>query len=85
MGQQQQEVRRAAAEAFIESLEQLQQTFAPEDKTAIPTIDQYEPDQPEDLADQSSNHTLSDFDLSSFEEAIADLEQFIEQRSDSAQ
>jgi hypothetical protein len=74
MDQQQQDLRRAATEAFMESLQQLQTTLQiAEDESMAeskaPTVEQAMPSQPEGLP--------QDLDLSSFEQAAADIEQFI--------
>lgn len=73
MGQPQPE-RHAAAQAFIESLAQLEQTFEPAE-----SVEELSPQTPEmpNASDQSTQESAQ-FSLSSFEDAIADLEQFIQ-------
>ncbi|NJP11873.1 MAG: hypothetical protein HC866_22335 [Leptolyngbyaceae cyanobacterium RU_5_1] len=78
MGQEHQEVRRAAAKAFIESLEQLHQTFESPNGQATP---------PTSHARNGRHSTTSvdsptQLDLNSFEDAIADIEQFIQKQKD---
>ena len=73
MNQQQRNLRHAAAEAFIESLDQLQQTLQSTDsQTALPPrsapVKRPEPTPP----------ASAQFDLGSFEQAVADIEQFIQ-------
>lgn len=79
---QQQELRRAAEEAFIESLEQLQQTLESNDRAATPVqaaanpaITAPKPPCP------PARVKPTGIDLASLEDAIADIEQFIEQKS----
>lgn len=75
MGQPQPEARRAAAEAFKQSLEQLQQALESTQEPSKPLpVPQREP-APKPRADRTAT-----FDLSVWEEAIADIEQFIQQR-----
>ncbi|WP_421654945.1 hypothetical protein [Leptothermofonsia sp. ETS-13] len=72
MNQRQRELRRAAARAFMESLDQLHNTLqSPETQPAQP-----EPDtaQPKGL----KATPLLQFDLNTFEQAVADIEAFIE-------
>ncbi|EKQ70580.1 hypothetical protein OsccyDRAFT_0878 [Leptolyngbyaceae cyanobacterium JSC-12] len=72
---QQREVRRAAAQAFMESLEQLQQTLESADdkpKTSHPSGSR-----PSEVAAKPATQ----FDLNSWEDAIADIEQFISQQN----
>lgn len=73
MDQCQQDLRRAAARAFVESLEQLHETFQ----------------KPDEHPAKAENHPLapppppvssSCFDLNSFEQAVADIEQFMNQK-----
>jgi hypothetical protein len=74
---QQQELRHAAAKAFIESLEHLQQTLEPlEDSAAAPAL--YANQNP---AFSLSPGTPARFDLDALEDAIADIEQFIEKQT----
>ncbi|MBD2020784.1 hypothetical protein H6F43_11380 [Leptolyngbya sp. FACHB-36] len=72
MEQYSQEQRRTAARAFIESLDQLQQTLQPSNASEQPVSRQTE-------AHEAAGSTS--FDLGSFERAVADIEQFIERRS----
>ncbi len=72
MGQH--EDRRAAAQAFMESLAQLEQTFEP-----IKSVEELPPETLETpAASQQSPQKSAQFSLDSFEDAIADLEQFIQ-------
>ena len=75
MNQRQQNVRYAAARAFIESLDQLQETLQPVDiQPALPAV-------PENDNQNRADASLADpFDLNSFEQAVADIEQFIQKR-----
>ncbi|MBF2025492.1 MAG: hypothetical protein IGS48_01830 [Oscillatoriales cyanobacterium C42_A2020_001] len=74
---QQREVRRAAAQAFVESLEQLQQTLGSAgEKARTPRAGNSKSSEP------AAKPTT--FDLNSWEEAIADIDQFINQQSDPA-
>jgi hypothetical protein len=91
---QQQEVRHAAAQAFMESLEQLQhslepaETFPPSGPTSNPST----PEPPPAISTRTSSGPsrvataapsvaapeAEPFDLDSFEAAIADIEQYIQ-------
>jgi len=82
MDQQQRDLRRAAAQAFMQSLEQLQETLQPvDDQMPQPKVQQTSkatvqpvkavPVEPE-VAHPSA------FDLSSLEQAVADIEEFIQ-------
>lgn len=73
MNQQQRNLRHAAAEAFIESLDQLQQTLQPADSQPV-VPPRAAPVKRTDSASSSS----AQFDLGSFEQAVADIEQFIQ-------
>ena len=84
IGQPQPE-RHAAARAFIESLAQLEQTFEPVESEPIESEPvesekQLPPQKSSETADASDHSTpeSAQFSLSSFEDAIADLEQFIQ-------
>lgn len=72
----QQDLRRAADQAFIESLNQLEEMLLNDDATSVldsPLEERYtEPSNPE---------PLSHLDLAAFEEAVADIEAFMQQRS----
>lgn len=72
---QQREVRRAAAQAFMESLEQLQQTL--ESANEKPNAPRSSSSRPTEVTAKSAS-----FDLNSWEEAIADIDQFINQQSE---
>lgn len=73
MNQQQRNLRHAAAEAFIESLDQLQQTLQSADAQSVsPT--RVTPAKWTEPANSASVQ----FDLGSFEQAVADIEQFIQ-------
>lgn len=80
---QQQEARRAAAQAFMESLEQLQQTLESEDKPS-----QTAPTSGKKVAKSTNPPTPTEvksevFDLNVWAEAIADIDQFIEEKNGS--
>uniref|UniRef100_A0A832H6H6 Uncharacterized protein n=1 Tax=Oscillatoriales cyanobacterium SpSt-402 TaxID=2282168 RepID=A0A832H6H6_9CYAN len=75
---QQREVRRAAAQAFMESLEQLEQTLESADEK--PKTPRSSSSRPTEVAAKS----VAQFDLNSWEEAIADIDQFINQQSNKA-
>ena len=84
IGQPQPE-RHAAARAFIESLAQLEQTFEPiesepVESEPVESEKQLPPPKSPETADASDHSTpeSAQFSLSSFEDAIADLEQFIQ-------
>ncbi len=72
MNQRQQDPRYAANRAFAESLNQLQKTLQSADTKAVQPLkpDHNEPD----------SATSASFDLSSFEQAVADIEAFMETR-----
>ncbi len=74
MGQPQHEIRRAAAEAFKQSLDQLQQTLESPQELSQSHFSRPEP------AAQTPSDRPTKFDLGVWEEAIADIEQFIQQR-----
>ena len=76
MDQQQQELRRAAARAFLDSLDQLQETLKPVNGQAAPAIVQ--PEAKKQKLPNSGSRTP--IDLSSFEQAAADIEQFMMNR-----
>lgn len=81
MGQPQPE-RQAAVQAFIESLAQLEQTFEPIEPNPAESIEELSPQTSLAIPDasESSPQEITQFSLSSFEDAIADLEQFLESR-----
>ncbi len=72
--------RRAATQAFIESLAQLEQTFEPAESEPAEPADSLPPPNPQSSlnASEQSCQDSASFSLSSFEDAIADLEQFIQ-------
>lgn len=70
MDQRQQELRHAATKAFIESLDQLHETLQPAD------LDSTHPQK--SIASKPEACSPNEFDLSSFEQAAADIEQFME-------
>ncbi|QZZ21836.1 hypothetical protein J5X98_05205 [Leptothermofonsia sichuanensis E412] len=71
MDQRQQELRHAAARAFMESLDQLQDTLqTPHNQAAQLTPHQRE----------AKPSASVQFDLNTFEQAVADIEEFIERR-----
>ena len=75
MNQRQQNLRYAAARAFMESLDQLQETLQPVDSQPLP------PAPPANENHKCADAPLDDqFDLNSFEQAVADIEQFIQKR-----
>jgi hypothetical protein len=67
----QQDLRQAAAKAFAESLEQLQETLEADDRAPAPTES--------DSAVEARSAVK--FDLLSLEQAAADIEQFIQQQT----
>lgn len=76
MEQHQKELRRAAAQAFAESLNQLQKTLQAESQPPIAA-----PTQPETTAPvPNSNSAPARPALADWEAAVADIEQFIETR-----
>jgi hypothetical protein len=84
MGQPQPE-RQAATQAFMESLAQLEQTFEPIEPKPAESVEKLPsqtasaiPDASEPSTQDPSNQDSVQFSLSSFEDAIADLEQFIQ-------
>lgn len=72
MDQPQQDLRLTAAKAFKESLEQLQQTLQAAEEPSVPSAPQ-----PSTTPRRS---TPLRFDLHSFEQAAADIEQFMQAR-----
>jgi hypothetical protein len=76
MNQPQRNLRRAAAQAFMESLEQLQTAIQdsenPRKRLTPPSAK--DSDSPDPASEQ--------FDLQSFEQAVADIEEFIEKKSE---
>lgn len=76
MDQCQQDLRRDAARAFMESLEQLHETFQkPEEPPGKAENHPFAPPAPPPPSSQY-------FDLNSFEQAVADIEQFMNQKDD---
>ena len=75
MDQQQQELRRAAAQAFMASLDQLQETLKPVTKPAPATGNSGQTKQ-----NPSNSGVRAPIDLSSLEQAAADIEQFMMNR-----
>lgn len=71
MNQRQHNPRYAADRAFIESLNQLQKTLQPTEPPAV---------QPMPPANGSNDGAPDPFDLSNFEQAVADIEAFIQTR-----
>lgn len=69
MDQQQRDLRRAAAEAFIESLDKLQETLSGSENSAL------------EQAQFIPNAVTPDM-LDRFEQAVADIEQFMEQHTE---
>lgn len=70
MNQRQQELRRAAAEAFAQSLDHLSKTLGEQAETA-----------PEPVAPKPAQpKPKTTFDLADLEEAAADIERFMEAR-----
>lgn len=65
----QRELRRAAAQAFMQSLDDLEATFRTEPQ----------PSQPEHPTTKQAQAN-ADADLSSFERAVADIEEFMQHR-----
>lgn len=69
--------RYAAARAFMESLNQLQETLQPADSQSVPPV------LPTDSQPSQADVSAPDqFDLSSFEQAVADIEQFMQMREE---
>ncbi len=66
----QRELRRTAARAFVESLDQLQESLQPEGQLST------EPD----ISSTSSKQEQFRFDLKTFEQAVADIEEYIEKQ-----
>ena len=74
--EQQKELRRAAAQAFAESLAQLQKTLQADGKPPVAA-----PAQAEDTATATGGNSASTQPaLAEWEAAVADIEQFIETR-----
>ncbi len=78
MEQHQNELRRAAARAFAESLDQLQKTLQADGKP--PTTAQTQPEKAAPVSNSNSNSTPTRPALADWEAAVADIEQFIEAR-----
>ncbi len=76
MEQRQQDPRQAAARAFHEALDQLHETLHAEASPAAPP-EVFTPSQ----ENVSSASQPTSFDLDSFAQAVADIEQFLEQQS----
>jgi hypothetical protein len=76
MEQQQNDLRRAAAQAFAESLDQLQKTLQADGRPPVAAIAQPENPAPA----PSSNAAPTRPVLAEWEAAVADIEQFIETR-----
>lgn len=78
MDQHQYNPRSAAARAFMESLNHLQETFQPAaDSQSVPPVPPTgSKSRPTELASSEQ------FDLSSFEQAVADIEQFMQKREE---
>ncbi|MEX0272545.1 hypothetical protein AB3R30_25870 [Leptolyngbyaceae cyanobacterium UHCC 1019] len=72
--------RQAAAQAFMESLAQLEQTFEPAESKPAKSVGESLPQNSPAMPDTSKQATqeTTQVSLSSFEDAIADLEQFIQ-------
>ncbi len=73
MDLQQQDVRRAAARAFIESLDKLQETLCSEAGQAAPPA----PEAVEAVIDKPSEAPIV-ITLDTLEQAVADIEQFMQ-------
>ncbi len=74
MNQRQQNLRHAAAKAFVESLDQLQETLQPsEAQPVLPTA-------PENDKLNCVDAPSDQSDWSSFEQAVADIETFMQKR-----
>lgn len=71
----QQDLRRAADQAFIESLNQLEAMLLNED-----TASAIEEPVKDSSSEQPTVEHLSHLDLAAFEEAVADIEAFMQQR-----
>ncbi|MBD1861940.1 MULTISPECIES: hypothetical protein [Trichocoleus] len=81
MEQHQNEVRRAAAQAFAESLDQLQKTLQAEGRP--PTTAQPQPEKMAPVSNSNSKAAPTRPALADWEAAVADIEQFIEARRSS--
>ncbi len=74
MDLQQQDARRAAARAFIESLDKLQETLCSDaDKTVIPRSDAVE------IVDSPAENAV-EINLDTLAQAAADIEQFMQSK-----
>lgn len=74
MNQRQQNLRYEADRAFRESLDQLQETLQTNE---VPPV---QPTAPEHDQRRSETSCSNQFDLSSFEQAVADIEAFMQKR-----
>lgn len=72
MDQHQRELRRAAAEAFFESLDKLQETLCTDDQPI-----QVAPEANKEVS-KSDHESSSETSLESLEQAVADIEQFMQ-------
>jgi len=78
MEQHQNDLRRAAAQAFAESLDQLQKTLQVDGRP--PTTAQPQPEKAAPVPNSNLNSTPIRPALADWEAAVADIEQFIEAR-----
>lgn len=83
MDRKQQNVRRAAAQAFMESLNQLQDVLGSETASAAPPATGKPLRQPTDLRLEKSA-VPPQSDLTEFEQAAADIEAFMQNQSEQA-
>ncbi len=77
MDQHQRDLRSAATRAFMESLSQLQETLQTAEEQAEPATASPEPTEP------NQSETDISFDLDNLEQAIADIEEFIQAKRQS--
>lgn len=76
MDQQRQEARRAAAKAFLESLDKLQETFKPAEPPANAPVAE-----PRVVTPSARRKPM--FDLAALEDAAADIERYMHSQSSS--
>ncbi len=81
MSQRQQNLRYAAARAFMESLDQLQETLQSTDDRS----GQASTPPPGNEPPPTKTASAEAFDLSSFEQAVADIDAFIQRQHDEQQ
>jgi hypothetical protein len=72
--QHQQELRRAAAKAFMRSLDELHDSLQKSDSKVVQP--------PRTNGNEPNSSTSLHFDLNTFEQAVADIEEFIERQKE---